>query len=166
MSDRLITDRAIPRGSLGDLEAFIYFGAAYDCRRGHCPSCEAGYVADHGRGSVSMNWVVRGHDFVVEWNVYTGFAHSSTPPERESALLFRPTPPASVNYHSTRPVWEGATPGRPCAWFEGEPPCYFDGTYLVDDLWHLFTDQGDEAAWAWLVTRWHDWHREREATNR
>lgn len=163
MTSRIL-DRAIPRGSLGDLEAFIYFESAFDCRMGHCRTCDAGRKADHGRGSVRMNWVVRGHDFVVQWSVFTPWSHSSTPQDvsRRLSDLGRPAPTASVDYHSLLPVYDGQEAMSACSWFDGDPRCYFDGTGLVDDLWWTFTDQGDEAAWEWLATRWHDWHRDRE----
>ena len=162
---QIVPTRPTP-GSAGDLEAWIEFRPAFDCRRGVCRSCESGRVADHGRHGVDMTWYLRGPDLAVQFVVSTGWDHPVADRQEGWRLAHHGPIPADIGFHSDRPVYDGQeTMTDDCHLLSGV--CYYDGSGLnASEGFRLLRSEGDKAVWAWMSDYYRHWYTEREGLSR
>lgn len=119
---------------------------------------------NHGRGSMTLRFVLVGGEGAVQFVLYTGFDHSEdrfanerlggvmcSDGQRRELTHRLSVLPADLGYHSLVPHYEGQSAmGEPCPYLDGRT-CYYDGSGLnAMDAFDVFTDRGEEALWAFL----------------
>lgn len=148
----------------GELEAYIEERPAFDCILGlcpvpDCPGPSEGPEHNHGRGSRTDRWIIKGEGLAVQWLVYTDEFLSITllalvEGRQEWRDLFPMA--ADIGYHSSEPLYEGHWVQGDCD-ILGLEKCYYDGSALQASIGlEIQANGGDAAVWLWLEQYYYD----------
>lgn len=142
------------------MEHIVRFDAGHDCINFECKYGSKKCVPDsgrtHGAHGLNITFIVKGIHGAVCFVIYTGWFPKFAKP---SDINYRyvhnwnnvPTLPATLCYHSKKPLYDDQQITEyNCELCDGEP-CYYDSSSLnSNDAMYSLVNAGDEALWNFL----------------
>ena len=142
---------------MDQLEHLVMFEAGHDCITFECKfnskECKPGEGGSHGKHGLTIRFLVKGKEGVVQFVLYTGWL----PRDKKGigwtspGMANRYPMPADLGYHSRVPMFEGqGVASESCEYLDGAP-CFYDGSTLsAIDAMYCLVNGGHEALWKFL----------------
>lgn len=128
------------------MEKITKFHPAFD-KRDPDPNKDCGI---HG---VDLRMILKGELGAVEFSVFTNWHLPHVAKElrermsSETYILYEPIP-ASLGFHSYKPIYENQKPTSEICEFLNNKPCYYDQSSLISErIFNILVEKGSDAVW-------------------